>query len=119
MASRTEASSMYLVERVSYKLLHVGCYCWWNGASQVALVGKNAANVGNVRDARLIPGMGRSSGKGHGNPFQHSCLENPMDRGACQARVHGVPKSQTRLKGLSTAHSFYSDTILGLKTQEK
>ena len=37
MASRTEASSTHLVERVSYKLLHVGCYCWWNGASKVAL----------------------------------------------------------------------------------
>ena len=64
-------------------------------------MGKNAANVGNVRDARLIPGMGRSSGKGHGNPFQHSCLENPMDRGAWQATVHRVTKSWTQLKQLS------------------
>lgn len=54
---------------------------------------KNAANVGNVRDTGLIPGSGRSSGKGHGNEFQHSCLENPMDRGAWQATVHGVTKS--------------------------
>ena len=45
----------------------------------------------------LIPGSGRSPGEGHGNPFQYSCLENPMDRGAWWATVHGVAKSQTRL----------------------
>ena len=42
-----------------------------------------------------------SSGGGHGNPLQHSCLENPMDRGAWQAMVHRVPKSWTRLQQLS------------------
>ena len=45
----------------------------------------------------LIPGLGRSPGEGNGNPLQYSCLENPMDRGASQATVHGVKKSQTRL----------------------
>ena len=45
----------------------------------------------------LIPGSGSSSGEGNGNPLQYSCLENPMDRGAWQARVHGVEKSWTRL----------------------
>ena len=51
-------------------------------ASQVALVVKNPpADVGNIRDASLIPGSGRSPEAGHGNPFQYSCLENPMDRG--------------------------------------
>ena len=44
---------------------------------------KNApANAGDVRDANLIPGSGRSPGGGDGNPLQYSCLENPMDRGA-------------------------------------
>ena len=43
----------------------------------------------NAGDAGSIPGSGRSSGGGNGNPFQYSCLENPMDRGACQARIHG------------------------------
>ena len=43
------------------------------------------------------PRLGRSPGGGHGNPLQDSCLENPMDRGAWQATVHGVAKSQTRL----------------------
>ena len=47
-------------------------------------------------DQGLIPGSGRSPGEGNGNPLQHSCLENPMDRGAWWATVHGVAKSQTR-----------------------
>ena len=50
-------------------------------ASQVALVVKNLpANAGDVRDVGSIPGLGRSPGKGHGNPLQYSCPENPMDR---------------------------------------
>ena len=44
-----------------------------------------------------ISGLGRSPGGGHGNPLQYSCLENPMDRGAWWATVHGVAKSQSRL----------------------
>ena len=51
---------------------------------------------------RKIPGLGRSPGGGHGNPLQYSCVENPMDRGGWRATVHGVTKSQTRLKRLST-----------------
>ena len=45
----------------------------------------------------LIPGSGRSPREGHGNSLQYSWLENPMDRGAWEATVHGVTKSQTRL----------------------
>ena len=64
-------------------------------ASQVALVVKNLlANAGDERDAGSIPGSGRSPGGRHGNPLQYSCLENPMDRGAWWATVHGVAKSQ-------------------------
>ena len=51
----------------------------------------------NEGDLGLIPGLGRSPGGGHGNPLQYSCLVNPMDRGACQATVHEVTKSQTGL----------------------
>ena len=51
----------------------------------------------NAGDLGSIPGLGRSPGVGHGNPLQYSCLENHMDRGAWQATVHGVTKSQTRL----------------------
>ena len=59
------------------------CMYW---ASQVLLVVKNLpANAGDIRDVALIPGLGRSPAGGHGNPLQCSCLENPMDRGACQA----------------------------------
>ena len=52
----------------------------------------------NAGDVGLIPGSGRSPGEGNGNPLQYSCLENPMDRRAWWATVHGVTKSQTRLK---------------------
>ena len=54
----------------------------------------------NAIDTGSIPGWGRAPG-GNGNPLQYSCLENPMDRGAWQATVHGVEKSGTRLKRLS------------------
>ena len=71
-------------------------------ASQVALVIKNPpANAGDIRDVRSLPGLGRSPGEGHGNPLQYSCLENPEDRGAWWATVHGLAKSQTRLKQLA------------------
>ena len=53
-----------------------------------------------------IPGSGRSPGEGNGNPLQYSCLENPMDRGAWRATVHGVTESQTQLKRLSTCRIF-------------
>ena len=51
----------------------------------------------HAEDPGLIPGLGRSPGKGNGNPLQYSCLENPMDREAWQATVHGVAKSWTQL----------------------
>ena len=51
---------------------------------------KSACNAG---DPGLIPGLGISSGEGNGNPLQYSCLENPMDRRAWQAIVHGVIKN--------------------------
>ena len=49
----------------------------------------------NAGDLGSIPGSGRSPGEGHGNPLQYSCLENPMDRGAWWATIHGVAKSWT------------------------
>jgi len=55
------------------------------------------ASAYNVGDLGLIPGLGRSPGEGNGSPLQYCCLENPKDRGAWQAAVHGVAKSQTRL----------------------
>ena len=55
------------------------------------------ANVGDIGDTALIPGLRRSPGGGHGNPLQYSYLENPMDRGDWCAGVHGVTKSRTCL----------------------
>ena len=52
----------------------------------------------NAGDLGSIPELGRSPGGGHGNPLQYSCLENPMDRGAWPATVHGVEKNWTRLR---------------------
>ena len=65
----------------------------------VALVVRNApAKVGDVRDEGSVSGLGRSPGRGHGNPLQYSWLENPMDTGALWAAVHRVPKSRTQLQ---------------------
>ena len=69
----------------------------------MVLVVKNPpANTGDVRDVGLIPGLERSPGEENGNPFQYSCLENPMERGAWQATIHRVTKSWAQLKPLST-----------------
>ena len=63
--------------------------------SHMALMIKNLpANAEDVRDVGSIPGSGRSPGGRHDNPFQYSCLEKPMDRGAWQTTVHVVAKSR-------------------------
>ena len=69
---------------------------WWFSRKEPA------CNAGDAGDAGSIPGSGGSPGGGHGYPLQDSCLENPMDRGAWQAIVHRVAKSQAQLKQLST-----------------
>ena len=68
------------------------------GGSEVKASAYNAGDLGS------IPGLGRSPGKGNGNPLQYSCVENPMDRGAWWATVHGVAKSQTRLRDFTHFH---------------
>ena len=67
-----------------------------------SLMGFPGGSVGkespcNAGDVGLIPGSGRSPGGGHGNPLQYSYLENPRDRGAQRATVHGITKSRTQL----------------------
>ena len=52
---------------------------------------------GNIEGLGSISRLGRSPGGGHGNPLQYSCLENPMDRGAWQATVHGVTKQLSKI----------------------
>ena len=82
-------------------------------SSQVALVVKNPpANAGDLKDVGSIPGLGRSSGGGHGNPFQYSCLENPMNREAWQAMVHRVTKILIQVRRLSI-HAHMQDELEG------
>ena len=61
------------------------------------------ASACNVGDLGLIPGWGRSSGEGNGNPLQYSCLENSIDGGAWWTIVYGVAQSRTQLKRLSSS----------------
>ena len=61
------------------------------------MVKNQPANAGGIRDVSLIPGSERFLGEENGNPFPYSCLGNPMERGAWQATVHGIAKSQTQL----------------------
>ena len=75
------------------KMLFGFTFCWWSysGSSD------SKESTCNAEDQGLIPGLGRSPGGGNGNPLQYSCLEDFMDKGAWQATVHGVTKSQTQL----------------------
>ena len=68
----------------------------------------SACNAGNLGS---IPEPGRSPGEGNDNPLQCSCLENPMDRGAGQAIVHGVGKSQTQLSNFLSLSLFTVVTV--------
>ena len=80
--------------------------CVW--ASQVLLMVKTLpASAGGLGNSGSIPGSGRSPGGGHGNPLQCSCLENPMDRRAWWATVHGVTKSRTRLSDWTQQQHVY------------
>ena len=93
----------------------------WNmnvsGSSQVALVVKNLlADAGDMGNKVSILELGRSPGGGNDSPLQCSCLENSMDRGVWRATVHGVTKSQTQMKWLSThtythTHSWMSPFV--------
>ena len=62
------------------------------------LVTQMIKNLPNARDLGSVPELGRSLGEGNGNTLQYSCLENSRDRGAWQATVYGVTKSQTGLR---------------------
>ena len=82
---------------------YINKYLNINGASQEALLVKNPpVNAEEIRETGSIPGSGRSPGEGNGNPLQYSYLEEPIDRGAWRAIVHGVTKNQTWLKQLNT-----------------
>ena len=82
-------------------------------ASQVVLVVKNVpAKAGDIGDAGLIPASGRSPGEGNGSPFQSSCLETSMDRGAWWATVHRVTESD--MTEAILAHSTFCEKPLSL-----
>ena len=66
---------------------------------------ESSCNAGDVEDSSSIPGSGRSPRGGNGNLLQYSCLENPMDRGAWQATVHRVARSQIQLSDWVHTHS--------------
>ena len=71
-------------------------------------------NVGDARDAGLIPVLGRSPGVGNGSLFQYSCLENSMDKEAWRATVHRVTNSWTRLSMHARTHVLLIRTERGL-----
>ena len=79
------------------------CIYLWTWASLTAQSMKNPPALTGDMDS--ISGLGRFPGGGHGNPFQNSCLENPIDRGVWRAAVHGVTKSQTQLSNYTHAHT--------------
>ena len=85
-------------------LCHLNSLSWFKNSFHMSSGSEVKASAHNVGDLGSIPGLGRSSGEGSGNPLQYSCLENPMDGGVWWATVHGVTKSQTRL---SKRFNFY------------
>ena len=78
---------------ITCKLLQLDSITDTMGFTGGPVVKSPPANEGATGDAGSIPGPGRSPGGGNGNPLQYSCLENPMDRGAWWATVHGSQKS--------------------------
>ena len=87
--------TIYIVTHVNFVL-----NTYWLGFPSGSAIKNPPANAGST-DQGSIPELGRFPGGGHGNSVQYSCLENPMDRGAWQAIVHRVTKSQIWLKRLS------------------
>ena len=93
--------ALLIVDRSLPSTVHANITTWliqpvvpafWGGT----VVKITPASAGDTRKVGLIPGSGRSSGEGDGNPFQYSCQENSEDRGDWRAKVHGVTKSQER-----------------------
>ena len=82
--------NMALISLITFLLLYLIRNMGFHGGLVVKNPPANAGDMGS------IPGFGRSSSEGNGNPLQYSCLENPMDGAAWQAIVHAVAKSQTQ-----------------------
>ena len=103
---------LWLLENCKIHIWLILCVFWTALArhTDVCIQIYSKESACNSGDLGLIPGSGRSPGEGKGNPLQYSCLENPMDRGAWQATVHGVAKSQTRLSQLTLSLKSYCFT---------
>ena len=69
------------------------------------------ANTGDAGDMSSIPGVERSPGGGHGNPLEYSCLENLIDKGAWQATIQRVTKSQTQLSDSTTTKALNREAL--------
>ena len=82
----------------------IECLLVNTGFSGGSMVKNLSASAGDPRNWGSISGSGRSPRGGNGNPLQYSCLENPTDRGAWWATVHGVAKSQTQLSNWTCTH---------------
>ena len=78
-----------------HSLITVFCASYLDLCDMLLLELDGRESACNAGDLGSVPGLGRSSGEGNGNQLQYSCLENSMDKGAWQAIVHGVTKSQT------------------------
>ena len=85
----------------TYTLTHTHIHPY-TGLPGAASGKEHGCNAGDVRDLGSVPGSGRPPGGGHSNPPPYSCLENPTDRGAWRATVHGVTESWTRLSDLAS-----------------
>ena len=95
MCTLYEVQTSASVDKVSLDTVSTACLHIVYGSIPGGSDGKGFAC--NVGDPGLILGSGRSPGEGNGKPLQYSIPENPMDRRAWRATVHGVTKSQTRL----------------------
>jgi len=86
--------TLYKLDHTIFVLFYLAYFIYHNvwGFPSSSAGKESTCNAG---DPGLIPGLGRSPGEGNSSPFQYFCLENSMDRGAWQATVHGVTKSQT------------------------
>ena len=78
-----------------YIYIYIYIYTWLLQGLSGKNSAFNAGDAGDTGDVSLVSGLGRFLGEEHGNPFQYSCPENSMDRGAWWAIVHRVAKSQT------------------------
>ena len=94
------ACSLGLCDFINMLGITVDVLCWLNshlGFPGDTVIKDPPANAGEAGDEGLIPGSGRSPGGGNDNPLQYSYLENSMERGAWQAKIQGVAKSQIQL----------------------